>query len=287
MSALCALAAAPSPYVNDRRRSQELSAAAALTPSQMLLSDHHDLLTTYYRFRATAPDQQFQFCQNLQLTVSILQQVADEADQLQGILCCLGFNKQSMPYCGKWILASGTDQKRLYHRQWAGLTYLLGQGMQHFALRKPMSRQVWLQDGRPATAALSPGIPDSPIDDSLHPFLLFSELRPGRWSSSCRGATAAGGIATLLGAARFLGYDSQLGCAMLDGWAPIRMSFETAARLGAARTALWICLLDVARVLTASGRAVEAVSSDVFISAKYLGELLLDLCDVDGAAMMQ
>jgi len=93
---------------------------------------------------------------------------------------------------------------------------------------------------------LSPAIPESPEADPLRPFIIFGELRENQWNSSCRGATAAGAIATLLGAARDLCWEGHRGCVMMDGWAPVRMSPQTASMLGSVRLALRVSILELA-----------------------------------------
>jgi len=247
LSVLAALSAAPSLYNDDRRRGKDLAARGGDTTAQSLLSDHYDMLITFYRLRDIPIDQAVYVCMRENLNFKVFQQVNDAAEQTSGILSRMGFGPDPVS-CKDWLCQIGTRSETQEHQaKWATLIFLLGMGLEHFAVRKSLSRKVWVGQGKTSQVALSVGIPEVPPQDPMRPFFLFAELQESEWSSSCRGVSAAGAIATILGAARELRYDHGRGCLLLDGWAPVKLSHESAVRLGAARSALRICLLTIAK----------------------------------------
>jgi len=248
LSVLAALSAAPSLYHDDKRRGKDLAARGrGDVTAQTLLSDHYDALMTFYRLRDLPIDQAASVCMRENLNFKVFLQVNDAAEQTAGILSRMGFGPDPVSY-KEWLWQLGTRaETHEHHTKWATLVFLLGIGLEHFAVRKSLSRKVWVGKGKTSQVALSPGIPEVPPQDPMRPFFLFAELQESEWTSNCRGVSAAGAIATILGAARELRYDHVRGCLLLDGWAPVKLSHESAVRLGAARSALRICLLTVAK----------------------------------------
>jgi len=269
MAALCALTAAPSPYTNEQFRGRDASFTSAA--SRVLLSDHHDLLMTYYKFRQLSPDEARFHCMRFNLEVKVLSQVVEAVDQSLSILRSMGFNENSaLAPCGGWISLLGTPSEEPEHRQcWAALTLLLGLGLEHFGVRQD-DRRLWISEKKSSQVKATAAIPEAPPPTPATPFWIFGELQESEWSSSCRGATAASAVATLLGAARDMRYDSLRSVALLDGWAPVQLPRQIAMLLGKLKAALRICLLQ----LTHTPALLE---SDPLILA--FGGLLALLCE--------
>jgi len=246
-AALCALSAAPPPYIGDHSRKSSNTWRCWCPSSSNMLSDHYDLLMMYYWIKEMPEEQARAACMQNWLEHRVLKQVIEVTDQTLQILQQMGFTTESaLTPCHAWLSQLNTKDETSDHRcLWAMMTFLLGLGLEHFGLRHD-ARRVWLNLNSTSNIGLSPAIPESPEADPLRPFIIFGELRENQWNSSCRGATAAGAIATLLGAARDLCWEGHRGCVMMDGWAPVTMSPQTASMLGSVRLALRVSILELA-----------------------------------------
>merc|ERR1712137_58389 len=121
--------------------------------------------------------------------------------------------------------------------------FLLGIGLEHFAVRIHGSRKVWLHKGEHGSVAASAAISETPTFDPKRPFYIFGEMRATDWKVNCKEVSACSAVAAMMGAARELHYDPEAGCVLMDGWAPIKMKYDTACRLAAMQQALRVCLL--------------------------------------------
>jgi len=270
MAILCALSAAPPLYENDIRRGKEAGAGGTKPIAQMMLSDHYDLLETFYTMSEMDPRQAMMVCQRDRLNYKTLLHVSEAVEQTLGILRNMGFGEKAIGPCWRWLSTIGTPHDSPEnHQNWSALTFLLGLGLEHFAVRRGLSRKVWLGPGKTSQVALSPGIPEVPPEDPAYPIFLFAELRENEWNSTCRSVTTAGAVATFLGAARSVRYDFSKNAVLLDGWAPLKLGYETALRLGAARTALRACLLSMAK----DPSAIETSSQ-----VAEFGQVMRELC---------
>lgn len=271
MAILCAFASAPPVYTNDARRGKEMAASQYVTISQHLLSDHHDLLSIFYRTREMAPNMLRNVCVREQMDIKVLLQVRDVVDQTLGILSEIFYADPVQSWSAD-IPRIGTASETQFDRQcWESLTFLLGLALEHIAVGNDGSRKVWLSQRKESKVSVSVGIPEVPQRSPERPFYIFSHLQENEWNSSCRGVTAAGAAATILGAARDLRYDPQNGVLLVDNWAPIRMPFHSAQLLGATRAALRVCMLD----LSSSKFTISRNPEDWH---QVLGSLIQELC---------
>lgn len=244
MAIITCITNAPPLYLNEKTRGRFADDA----PSMQLYSDHHEMLVTYYKLEELAEGQQEAACYKEGINYRTFLFVKECVGQTMGTLRQMDFDPEALGSCKEWIYELGTDAETDSHLQlWSGVTFLLGFGLEHFAMRKGMGRKVWIGQHRMSQVTLSPGVPENSTVDLLRPFLLINELREAEWQSRCNGVTAAGAFSTILGAARDLSYDTETGCLMVDHWAPVRMSPLNAARLVSIRMALRLCLLNIAR----------------------------------------
>mmetsp|Transcript_139548 Transcript_139548/g.362835 ORF Transcript_139548/g.362835 Transcript_139548/m.362835 type:complete len:1234 (+) Transcript_139548:117-3818(+) len=248
MAVISAIVSSAPLYQNEMLRGKDLDKQAYKAASMQLLSDHYDALITYYRLKEL-PDMQLErVCRQEFVNYQSFKHIAAVADQTLQILRGMGFEADATGSCREWIMQMGTEGESEGHQQlWSALTFLLGVGLEHFAVRMGIGRRVWLSPTKTSQMSLSPGVPEIPPSDPLRCFVLFGELRESEWTSSCRAVSAAGAVATTLGAARDLTYDVAKGNLLLDGWAPVAMSPQLAARMVATRLALRSCLLNVAK----------------------------------------
>lgn len=256
MAILCAFNGCPSPYINEKRRATNDWETAG---SQRILSDHHDLLMTFYRFKNLSKWEQQNHCSKKGLEYKVLNQVKEASEQTIQILGKMGLKEETCcASCRGWISQLGSDNDDPSQlRLWDQLTFSLGMGVEHFVMRQE-GRKVWLTHTRTATLQYSGGIPEAPAYDASHPFFLIGELRETDFSSSCKMATATCAISAAIGAARDLKYDAYRSCLILDDWAPVAVSRETAECLAHLQTILRICLLQFAA-------RPETVETDPFI----------------------
>mmetsp|Transcript_72520 Transcript_72520/g.132517 ORF Transcript_72520/g.132517 Transcript_72520/m.132517 type:complete len:1279 (+) Transcript_72520:130-3966(+) len=216
--------------------------------SVRLLSDHHDALMSCYKVWSMPQPMATQFCYKNWLDYNVIKKVTEAKDQTLQILRGMGFGDESLSSCQHWVSELGTPAETEEHRKhWALLTFLLSFGLEHFAVRRIGTRKVWIGTTTQSQVPVSPGVPEAPQYDVSIPFFLFAELRENEWSSSCRGVSAAGAPAVIFGAARDLTYDPRNECILVDGWAPVKLPYKSAARMSAMRTALRVILLYVAK----------------------------------------
>jgi len=130
---------------------------------------------------------------------------------------------------------------------------------------------VWLGRGEQGSVTASAAIAETPPYDPKRPFYIFAEMRATDWKTSCKEVTATSAIAGMLGASRDLHYDPPSGCVLLDGWAPIKMKYETACRLAAMQQAMRVSLLSVTREKNWDRDGLPLVQS--------FCKLMDDLCD--------
>jgi hypothetical protein len=238
-------------------------------PSQALLSDHHDMLMTFFKVRYMPSHESGMYCSKNWLNIKVLKHMQDAVDQILNILRQMGLSSHAVD-C-RWIADVGSPSEEVEQRRnWEALSFLLSLGAEHFAMRRPHSRKVWLGPGKQSTVPVSMGIPEVPPQNPNHPFMIVGELRENKWNSKCTNVSAAGAVATILGAARELRYDDSNQCLVLDGWAPVKLSYANAKRLGGARTMLRQCLLS----LSEDPRRKE--TDETIMSC---GALLRQLCD--------
>lgn len=216
--------------------------------SQHLLSDHHDALMMCYEVWSKPPHMAKSFCWQHWLDEKVIAKVTEAKEQTLRILTGMGFGAEAVAPCQGWISTLGTaDETEDARKLWAMLTFLLSFGLEHFAVRRQGTRKVWVGPTKQSSVQASPGIPEVPNMDMSRPFFIFAELRENEWNSSCRVVTASGAAAVILGAARDLIYSAETGCLLVDGWAPVRLSYRSAARLSAMRAALRVCMLHIAK----------------------------------------
>jgi len=248
MAVISAVVSSAPLYQNEMLRGRDLNKQSSKAASMRLLSDHYDALLTYYRLKDLPEMLVERQCRQEFINYQSFKHIAAVTEQTLHTLQSMNFEAEATGSCKEWIMQMGTEGESEGHQQlWSALTFLFGVGVEHFAVRMGIGRKVWLSPTKSSQMALSPGVPEVPPNDASRAFVLFGELREGDWNSSCRGVTAAGAIATTLGAARDLTYDAQKGNLLLDGWAPVAMSPQLAARLVATRLALRSCLLNIAK----------------------------------------
>lgn len=253
LAVLSAFVNSPPLFYNEQKRSQELEQSGDQVASMLLLSDHLDALQTYYKMKDLASYSIDSACRQNFINPQSFRHIVDVTDQTLQILNQMDFPPETTVSCKEWILQLGTSAETDAHRQlWSAVMFLLGLGVEHFALRMGAGRKVYIgpskKEGmKTSQMAVSAGIPECCPMDVTRPFVLFAELRESDWSSTCRNVSCAGSISTILGAARDLSYDNVHQCLLVDGWAPVQMSANTAARMVSTRLALRSCLLNISK----------------------------------------
>lgn len=249
MAIISALISSPPLYINEKYRTEKVMAREKNVPSMNLVSDHHDGLVMYYRAKELEPYQVEAACRAEGVNYKSLKHVFEATDQTLGSLRAMDFDQEATGSCRDWVCELGTEAETDEHNQlWSCLTVILGFGLEHFAVRREHTRKVWTGSNQTSQLTMSPGVPDVIHSDPCRPFFFFQELRMTDWSSKCSGVTAASPVAAILGAARDLSYDSEEQLLYVDGWAPVRMGPELAARLVSVRLGMRTCLLNVARM---------------------------------------
>lgn len=203
----------------------------------------------------------------------VLKNANEAVQQILQILTRMGFSEErAIIPCKEWITRLGTPSEQPVDRQrWATLTFIMGLGLEHFGIRAE-ARKLWLSGNKMSKVATSAGIPEAPQSDPLYPCWIMSEVQESEWQSKCRGVTAAGAIATFLGAARQLTYNARnrSGCAYMDGWAPVQLPEQTARCLGILKAILRLCMLRLSE-------KPALLENDVMINA--FSEVLMMVID--------
>merc|ERR1712070_71150 len=128
-------------------------------------------------------------CHRLKLDASVVSGVMEAVKQTCTLLRSMGALEKET---GKGLLTNlgmenESDEER---RRWGVLTFLLGIGLEHFGVRIPCSRKVWLGKGEQGSVAASAAILETPPFDPKRPFYIFAEMRATDWKTSCKEVTA-------------------------------------------------------------------------------------------------
>eukprot|EP00929_Paragymnodinium_shiwhaense_P031664 TRINITY_DN17692_c0_g1_i1.p1 TRINITY_DN17692_c0_g1~~TRINITY_DN17692_c0_g1_i1.p1 ORF type:complete len:1207 (-),score=325.75 TRINITY_DN17692_c0_g1_i1:212-3832(-) len=189
-------------------------------------------------------------CHKLRLEYSVVRGLLEAIQQTLGMLKQMGAIKSSNVGESKaWLSRLGSDNETADDkRKWALTSFLLGIGLEHFGVRVAFSRKIWLGQGVQGTIPPSAAVQDSGANfDPDRPCCVFADMRATDWKTNCKEVTALSSPSAMIGAAREISYDPSSGCTYLDGWAPLRMKYDTACRLTAMQQALRVCLLMVTR----------------------------------------
>lgn len=207
-------------------------------------SDHIQSLRILYQLLDTGKYHDYHYCKQMGVNGNVVKQIFESSRQLEQILVNMGFTQ---PY-----------RVAFNKQRWDIMNLLIAMSLDHFAQHQT-NRRVWIgpqetgQINQQSTCADESSQPpyqfyviQEQASNAVDP-RLFADRDPNvltHTNVQCRSCTNVPGIPIILGSSNALIYTD--GLLYLDGWLPVRMSYETASLLGCVKACLESLMLRLA-----------------------------------------